>query len=356
MKVVIFTQYLKGGGAERRAAVYADYFYKNNIDVSVITMYKMDNEYHIDEKIPRYYVSESREDYKKVSKKQRLKILKKFLADLKPDFLISFLPIFSLYAILATKFSKKNKSIKNIYSTTLYQRKYSFFSRLIDFFDCLYADIISLQCKEQLKCNRLFKKKCVVNYNPIQDRWSDDIERDYSKLSIVSAGRLTKQKNFSLAIKSVALARAENPNISLTIYGDGELKEKLNSEIAKLNASSYIKILPYSENISEIFKRNNMFISSSKYEGFPNSLLEGMMSGLVCLSTPCPTGPSEIIQNGENGFLCKNANEFSKTIIMLSKNPELCAKISKNSRKSAKNRFEDCVVLPTLLDSIKLAK
>ena len=352
MKVVIYTQYLESGGAEKRASVYANYLFKQGVDVSLVTMHRTEKEYYVEKGIPRYFVSESLVEYLKLSKKQRLAELKKHLLNIQPDIVISFLPTFSFYATLAVKFDKRLKHIKLVHSVTLYQRKYSFFERCVDFICCLCADKISLQCQEQLKCNRLFKKKCIVSFNPIHDSWSENIDRQYDKLSIISVGRMTKQKNFEMAINAVARAHASNENISLDIFGEGPTKDKLVTLVSRLNASDYIRIFPFSYNLKEEFAKHNAFLSTSRFEGFPNALVEAMMSGLVCLSTPCPTGPKEIIDDSVNGFLCKDVEELSSKLIELSKDKVACKDIGKQARKKAKECFEDSVVLPKYLKEI----
>ena len=204
-----------------------------------------------------------------------------------------------------------------------------------------------------MKCNRLFKKKCLVSFNPIADLWNDNVKRDYQDLSLIAVGRMTKQKNFEMAIKAVSKAHVSIKNISLDIYGDGPSKDKLVELVNKLNAQEYIRILPFSYNLKEEFEKHNVFISTSRFEGFPNALAEAMMSGLVSLSTPCPTGPKEIIDHEKNGFLFKKEEELSSYLIKLSNDQELCQKISIEARKKAKECFEDNVVLEKYLEEIK---
>ena len=76
---------------------------------------------------------------------------------------------------------------------------------------------------------------------------------------------------------------------------------------------------------------------TSRYEGFPMTLLEGAAKGLPMISFDIPTGPNEIIKNGENGFLCQdNGNgDMIEKIQLLMKKEELRIKMSEKSRKTA---------------------
>ena len=143
-----------------------------------------------------------------------------------------------------------------------------------------------------------------------------------------------------------------NENISLDIYGDGPLKEELNKTIANLSASSYIKINDFSFNLATEFEKHNTFVLSSKFEGFPNTLAEAMMSGLACLSTPCPTGPKEMIENRKNGILFNDSDELCAHLLELASNANRCQELGKNARETAKSNFEDVVVLPRYLKNI----
>ena len=356
MRVVIYTQYFESGGAEKRASVYANYLFKQGIDVHAVTMYKTEHEYHVEEGLPRYFISNSLNEYLKLSKKQRLNKLKEHLININPDIVISFLPTFSFYAMLATKFDKRLKHVKLVHSIALYQRSYSFKDRIVDFMCCLFADKISLQCQEQIKCNKLFKKKCLVSFNPITDHWNDNIQRQYDKLSVITVGRLTKQKNFEMAIDAVNKAHGVNKNITLDIYGEGELKDKLVNLVNELGASDFIKVNPFSYNLKEEFINHNVYVSTSRFEGFPNALAEAMMSGLVCLSTPCPTGPKEIIDDQKNGYFFKTTDELSSLLLELLDNKDNCLTISQEARIKAKNCFEDKVVLKRYLKEISKIK
>ena len=76
------------------------------------------------------------------------------------------------------------------------------------------------------------------------------------------------------------------------------------------------------------------------------------MAGLVCLSTPCPTGPKEIIKSGKNGILFNDSNELSSNLLELISDANKCLELSKNARDTAKQYFEDVIVLPNYLENI----
>ncbi len=351
MKIVIYTHYLKGGGAEKRATTYANYLFDSGIDVHVVTIYPTESEYTINNKIKRSFIASNKTEYDKLSIAKKTKRLREILTNIKPDVVVSFLTTYGLYTVFARRHCKELKNTKLVYCVTVYQRKYSLKHRIVDFLCCLHSDRISLQCYEQIKCNRLFKRKCIVNFNPVADKW-DVYKRNYSSLSIISVGRLTKQKRFDITIKAVCRAHAINSNISLDIFGDGPLKNKLNKLIKKYKAEKYIKLIGFSFELPKELEKHNMMISSSGFEGFPNGLAEGMLAGLVCLSTPCPTGPKEIIENNVNGILFKNKKELTSSIIRLINNPLLCENLGIEARKSCLKRFEASVVLPKFLKDL----
>lgn len=341
MKVVIYTHYLKNGGAEKRASIFANYLFKNKVDVEVVLMHQVEQEYPLNQNICKHYIANSKQEYKALSKKERLNKLTSILEEIKPTIIISFLSTYGLYAVLAKRKSKQLKNTKLIYAVSLYQRKYDLRHRIIDFLACLHSSYIFLQCNEQYKCNKLFKKKCYVIYNPIEDKWNEvSLERTYEDLAIISIGRLDKQKNYPLTIKVVKEFHKQNPKVSLDIYGEGKLKEKLNKLISRLNASEYIKIHPFSFEIEKEYLKHNIYISSSRYEGFPNSLVEAMMSSLVSLSFPCPTGPKEIIESNVNGLLFKTKKELISILNQLSQNKNMCISLAKEARLSTLNNFE----------------
>ena len=133
-------------------------------------------------------------------------------------------------------------------------------------------------------------------------------------VDIVSFGRLDTKKNQKLLIQAVFQVHKIYPNIRLRIGGLGKEYDSLKNIIFQLNAQTYIQLIGWVNDISQILLGADLFILSSDYEGFPNALLEAMALGIPCISTDCPTGPAELLGNNERGILvpvgdvCQMAN------------------------------------------------
>lgn len=129
-------------------------------------------------------------------------------------------------------------------------------------------------------------------------------ERIHPKeISICSAGRLHPDKDFVTLLKAFRIFQKKYPQSTLTIYGDGMLKQELVRLSEKLGIKTKVLFQGFVENILDEFSRHMMFVFSSKSEGMPNALIEAMSTGLPCISADCCFGPGELIQNGVNGWL-----------------------------------------------------
>jgi glycosyltransferase involved in cell wall biosynthesis len=116
---------------------------------------------------------------------------------------------------------------------------------------------------------------------------------------IIFVGRLQPQKNLFNLIEAVS-----DNNLTLDIYGNGELYDELLAHAKKLNAKvNFMGVVPNNE-LPDIFNRYRYYILPSFYEGMPKTLLEAMACGLVCIGTNVE-GINEIIDDGVNGYLAK---------------------------------------------------
>lgn len=120
---------------------------------------------------------------------------------------------------------------------------------------------------------------------------------------ILSVGRLSPEKNFSLLIRSFAQLRPQASPPRLAIIGDGPERPALQKLIDRLGLSERVRLLGQCENPFAYMRRAAMFVLASRFEGFGNVLIEAMACGIPVISTDCPVGPHEILEGGRYGTL-----------------------------------------------------
>ena len=134
---------------------------------------------------------------------------------------------------------------------------------------------------------------------------------------VMTAGRLTAQKNQAMLIRSFA-AIAGDVEEELRIYGEGELRRSLEALIAQLGMEGRIRLMGASDDMPAALAGCKLFVLSSDFEGMPNALLEAMAAGRCCVSTACPCGgPEAVLENGVNGLLVPVGEEEALSAAML---------------------------------------
>lgn len=158
--------------------------------------------------------------------------------------------------------------------------------------------------------------------NPITLRISEENISKLSTKNVLSVGRLVDQKGFDMLIKSWFPVAQKHPDWRLNIYGDGELKNDLVNQIKELNLTEHISILDPVPNIKDVYLKSSIYVMSSRFEGMPLVLMESMAAGLPAVSFRCPSGPTELIDDGISGYLVENNNveELSDKLLLLIEN------------------------------------
>lgn len=203
------------------------------------------------------------------------------------------------------------------------------------------------------------KNKLVRIYNPFNfDRiknLADDYENInmslYNQAYIISIARLTlHQKDFFTLIKGFKLVKKYGFKEKLYILGDGPDKEKIQKMISEEKMENEIFLLGNVKNPYPWIKNSKMLVHSSKYEGLPTVLIESLILDKIVISSRCPTGPSEILENGEIGFLYE-IGDYKKLSELITKNLEnntpnekIDSKIQKYSVEKVIKEYEKIIL------------
>ena len=152
----------------------------------------------------------------------------------------------------------------------------------------------------------------------------------------IFVARMSEQKGYEYLIQAWELVHAKHPEWILNIYGDGEEKVIIQNTIKQKGLNSSIILKGTTNNIQEKYLESSICILSSRFEGFGMILLEAMTCGVPCVSFDCPYGPSDIIKNGEDGFLVEhlNTNALAKRICDLIENDALRKEMGNAARKN----------------------
>ncbi|HEY7978834.1 MAG TPA: glycosyltransferase [Rhizomicrobium sp.] len=163
---------------------------------------------------------------------------------------------------------------------------------------------------------RLSKKKIRVIHNPVFD--SDVEVRAQAPLThpwferkgppiILAAGRLHRQKGFDILLEAFAITRAQ-VDCRLVILGEGPERGALLASSERLGLAYDIDMPGFLDNPFPLMARAGAFVLSSRWEGFPNALVEAMACGAPVIATDCPSGPREILGGGRYGTLVTPEN------------------------------------------------
>ena len=307
--LVIFIPSIEGGGVEKNLFIIANYLSSIDNNIKLITASR-----GFDKKFKNIDIIKPKLSFlKNTSRKFKyliclLELLKLILSG-KEISVFSFQA--NLYCIILCKIFKIKIVIRSNSSPTGWSKnslKKFVFKYLLGLADKVIVN--SIDFKKQFKVLFNINAKCI--YNPLNKseilKYSKEpikfpfYKKNKKSLRIITIGRFTDQKDHQTLLKSLNEIK-DKIDFKLLIIGRGVNKYKISNYIKENNLKNNVKILPFQNNPFKYLIMSDLFILTSKFEGLPNVLLEAAVLKKFIISTNCPTGPREILQNGKGGFL-----------------------------------------------------
>ena len=312
--LVIFMPSIEGGGVEKNLFIIANYLSSIDNNIKLITASRGFNKKFKNIDIIKPKLSFLKNTSRKLKYLICLLELLKLILSGKEISVFSFQA--NLYCIILCKIFKIKIVIRSNSSPTGWSKnslKKFVFKYLLGIADKVIVN--SIDFKKQFKVLFNINAKCI--YNPLNKseilKCSKEpikfsfYKKNKKSLKIITIGRFTDQKDHQTLLKSLNEIK-DQINFKLLIIGRGVNKYKIVNYIKENNLKSNVKILPFQNNPFKYLRISDLFILTSKFEGLPNVLLEAAVLKKFIISTNCPTGPREILQNGKGGFLFKVGN------------------------------------------------
>ncbi len=356
MSVIFILPDLETGGAERIVTTIANHLSRDRFEPKILLLRKQGG-----------YLNFLREDVEIIDiNTERIRhSLKPILAEIyrrKPDIVFSGFGEVNAYLSLFIRIFPKTKFIAretNVVTQHVIRKEIKFFYNFYNNYHRIIAQsddmLKDLTQNFRIKPKKVIKINNPVDFDFIGERLKNSQKPEsfkYNYKNVVAIGNLSARKGFDNLLK--VFSRLKNENVMLHILGDGQDRDLLQQMKAFLGLENVI-FHGRQENPYQFLKHADLFVLSSRYEGFPNVLLEAGACGTYSLANNCPGGINEIIQEDINGEISdiENHEDFAQKIMSIlheHHDPE-------SIESSIKSRFSKNIIMDqyekVLLDLVK---
>lgn len=312
---------MEGGGAERVAALLSNAWAGKGHDVILMPTFSGRGGcvYTLSGSVQLIFLSDLIEQDS--GKFSRLAALRAFIKTEAPDVIISFLPHVNCAAILAAwglriPVIASERSYPPL-SRHLLSRPYRLLRRIL--YPAAAALVGQTEVASKWLRARARRTAIATIANPVilplpvtEPSVAPEIVVGKERKLILWAGRLGDEKRPDILIDAFSRMAAEAPDWDVAMLGDGPLRNAMQERIEARGMNERIFLPGFVGNLSDWYRRAELFVMTSSFEGFPNTLLEAMAHGTASIAFDVPTGPAELSAKGRRLHLLPDNDQVSR--------------------------------------------
>jgi glycosyltransferase involved in cell wall biosynthesis len=321
MRLLIFIYSMGGGGAERVSASLANYWAAKGWEITIVTLAQQSLDfYELHPAVKRIGLELAGESAHVLAglrqNIRRLIALRRVLRQIQPDIVLGMMTTANVLLALAawglptlrTVGAERNHPPQmpvGYLWDTLRSHAYGLLNAVT---------AMGSEGKDWLKTHTNAQRVTVIP-NAVtwplpgqEPRISPSALYPSARRLLLAVGRLDVQKGFDWLIEAFSNLADKHPGWDLAILGEGLLRATLDKQVRESGLEHRIFLPGRAGNMAEWYERADLYVMSSRFEGFPNTLVEAMAHGLAAVSFDCDTGPRDIIRHELDGLLVVQGN------------------------------------------------